>query len=79
MKTIHKPEYKALLSRLVALRHCAGMTQRELAQLLGVHHSWVAKVEIGERRLDILETIHLIRTLGEDPLELFSDLVNAIE
>ena len=36
---------------------------------LDVIHSWVGKVELGERRLDIVEYIHYCNALDIDPTE----------
>lgn len=74
-KTIHTDEYRQLLETLAALRRKAGLTQRGLAEKLGVHHSWVAKVEIGERRLDVLETIRIIKALDGDPVKVIRTLL----
>jgi transcriptional regulator with XRE-family HTH domain len=49
---------------LVDSRKKAGMTQRDLATKLGKPPSWVAKVERGERRLDLVEFIAVARALG---------------
>jgi transcriptional regulator with XRE-family HTH domain len=54
-KSTHTPEYAALRERLTALRAGAGLSQRDLATALRVPHSWVAKVESGERRIDLVE------------------------
>ena len=43
------------------------MTMREVGRRLGVHHSWIGKVEIGERRLDVAEYVRVCRVLGADP------------
>lgn len=42
---------------------------RELGDKLGVIHSWVGKIEQGERRLDLIEYIRLCKVLGIDPHE----------
>ncbi len=60
-----------MLDLLRSAREKAGLSQRALAELLDVHHSWVAKVEIGERRLDVVEFIGLARAIGVDPVRLF--------
>ena len=60
-----------MLAVLVASRREAGLTQAELAKRLGVVPSWVAKVEIGERRLDLVEFVALSRALKLDPAVLF--------
>ncbi|MCE5279005.1 MAG: helix-turn-helix domain-containing protein [Planctomycetaceae bacterium] len=54
-KSTHTAEYRALCQHIVAMRKAAGLTQRGLARRLSVPPSWVAKVEIGERRLDLVE------------------------
>lgn len=54
-KSTHTPEYAALREHLTRLREAAGLSQRELALSLKVPHSWVAKVESGERRIDLVE------------------------
>ena len=40
---------------------------RELAAHLGVQHSFVGKVEQGERRLDVVEYINYCRALQVNP------------
>jgi transcriptional regulator with XRE-family HTH domain len=79
VKTIYSQEYKRLLETLVALRQEAGLTQRDLAKRLGTHHSWVAKVELGERRLDVIETVRLIKVLGGDPVGVIQDIAKLVK
>jgi len=40
---------------------------RTIAYRLGVSHSWVAKTENGERRLEIVDFVNLCFALGLDP------------
>jgi len=47
------------------------LTQADLAKRLGVVPSWVAKVEIGERRLDVVEFTAIARALKMDPLMIY--------
>jgi transcriptional regulator with XRE-family HTH domain len=54
-KSTHTAEYSALRGRLSEIRSTAGLSQRQLAIVLNVPHSWVAKVESGERRIDLVE------------------------
>jgi transcriptional regulator with XRE-family HTH domain len=65
-KSIHTPEYAALRSQLQDARKTAGLSQRELASRLHVPHSWIAKVENGERRIDLIEFCWFIAGCGAD-------------
>ncbi len=44
-----------------------GLSQRALAERLGVIYSFVAKVETGDRRLDVSAFVHYCRGLELDP------------
>ena len=66
-----------MLALLRRAREDAGLTQRDLAARLRCHHSWVAKVEIGERRLDVIELIRVLRALETDPLRFVSRLLKS--
>lgn len=74
-KTIHTPEHVVLREQLIDARKTAGLTQEQLAQRLGRPQSFVAKYEGGERRLDVIEFISIVRALGRDPMELFQQLL----
>lgn len=47
----------ALIEELRRMRQEAGLTQAALAGKLGVAQSFVAKVEVAERRLDVVEFV----------------------
>lgn len=51
------------------MREKAGMTQRDLAVALGREHGMVARIELGERRVDMIEAFDLFEALGADPSE----------
>ena len=74
-KSVHTKEYKALRAELRAIREKAGLSQRDLAARLGVPHSWVAKVEAGERRIDVVELAWFFSACGEDAAAITSELV----
>ena len=61
---------------LVAAREKAGMTQRALAARLRRPHSFVGRMEAGERRIDVIEFIEIARAVGADPREIFERLVD---
>ena len=53
-KTIHSQMGRLVHQKIVEIRKEAGYTQRELAKKLGREHSFVARIEQGERRVDIV-------------------------
>lgn len=63
-KSIYTNEYAAVLELLREFREEAGITQVELAGLLGQSQSFVSKVERGDRRLDIVQLRTICRILG---------------
>jgi len=75
-KTIYSEESRVLTAWLRECRKRKGLTIRALAAELGVPHSWIGKVEIGERRLDVVEYVHLCRALGVDPLDGIKELLS---
>lgn len=56
---------------LVAARQEAGLSQRDLAVRLNVPHTIVSRVELGERRLDVLEMLLWAQALGVPAVTLF--------
>jgi transcriptional regulator with XRE-family HTH domain len=46
------------------LRQAKGLTQTDLAKRLGERQSYVSKYELGERRLDFVETLLVCGALG---------------
>ena len=77
-KSIHTPEYRDLRSELRRTRENAGLSQRELAARLEVPHSWVAKVETGERRLDLVEFCRFAAACEVDPVRIGQRLLRSI-
>lgn len=66
VKTIYNDEYLDLLLLLRRKRLSVGLSQKELANRLGVKRSFVGKTERGERRIDVLELRAICRALGID-------------
>ena len=67
----------ALTAWLKQERLKAKHTIRSLAAELGWASSIVGKIELGERRLDVVEFIHYCKALGADPhqgLQILLDL-----
>jgi transcriptional regulator with XRE-family HTH domain len=63
-RSVFSPAYAALRDGLVSARLTKGITQVELAELLGRPQSFVSKIERGERRLDLVELVEITEALG---------------
>jgi len=74
-KTVHSSEQAAFCALMVAARKQAGLTQHELARRLKRPQSFVAKYEGGERRIDVVEFVAIVRAIGADPVKLLRDLI----
>jgi transcriptional regulator with XRE-family HTH domain len=74
-KTLGDNRHEALIAFLVQKRREAGLTQVELAARLKVYQSLIARVESGERRVDVVELIELGEVLGFDPVEAIRNLM----
>ncbi|RIK83235.1 MAG: XRE family transcriptional regulator [Hyphomicrobiales bacterium] len=78
-RSLHTPDYAALIRLVVEARKESGLTQQDVAAKLGKPQSYVAKVEGGERRLDVVEFIALARAIGAKPSALFDRLVETLD
>jgi transcriptional regulator with XRE-family HTH domain len=68
-KTTQWPRHKALVAFLVEKRERAGLTQTDLARKLGQHQSFVARLESGQRRIDVVELLDIAEAIDFDPRE----------
>lgn len=75
MTSVYSDDYQQVISALKKARKDRGITQAALAEALGRPQSFIAKVENGERRLDVVEFVHLARLVGLKP----EDILNKID
>jgi len=66
-KTAHSALSRIFCEHIRALRSRARMTQRDLAIALGREHGMIARIELGERRVDFAEAYQIFVALGTDP------------
>ena len=64
--------YRALRVHLVKARKDARLTQSQLAARIGRRQPFISEIETGQRRLDVIEFIHLTRALELDPAEVIN-------
>lgn len=70
---LHSKEYKTLIRSLVLARKVRGMSQAALGQRIGRPPSFVAKVELCERRLDVIEFCIWANAISQQPLSLLEE------
>ncbi|TMO56370.1 helix-turn-helix domain-containing protein [Pseudoalteromonas phenolica] len=70
MKTISQPSYRRLVGWLIAERKFKKISQPELAEALGLpHNSYISKIELFERKMDVYEFVQICKALELDPHE----------
>lgn len=74
--TVTTREYRALIARLRWLRETAGLTQAQLAELIGEDQTTVSAIETGRRRVDIVELRTILHAIGGQAL-LYAAVVDA--
>lgn len=66
-KTIYSGLSRVFCEHIRELRENAGLTQRDLAKAIGREHAMIARIELGERRVDLIEAYQIFQVLGVDP------------
>ena len=75
MKTLRSRRHRALCNALVEARKTAGLSQQDLASRLKTSQTVIARIETGERRVDVVEFIDLARALRIDPHKVLGQLL----
>jgi transcriptional regulator with XRE-family HTH domain len=68
-KQLRTTRHRRVMAALVEVRAQADVTQRELARRLARAHSYVSRIEKGDRRLDVPEFIQWCEVLNADPVD----------
>jgi transcriptional regulator with XRE-family HTH domain len=77
--SIYTNEMQTLIQWLKSERKKQNLSMRALAESMGKPHSYIQKVEQGERRLDVVEYVWYCNTLQINPqtgLDLIQQTVN---
>ena len=69
-KSLYTEKHQRLCNLLIKARRKRGLTQEQVAKALGRPQSFVAKYEVGERRLDLLEFLEVADALRLNPARL---------
>jgi transcriptional regulator with XRE-family HTH domain len=77
-KSIHSDEYGVVVKKLIAIRKAAGLTQRDLAKRLRRTPSVVARMETGDRRVDLAEFFWVCKACGASPNDAANDVMKTM-
>lgn len=73
--TLRTRRHRALISVLTDLRQRKGLTQRQLAARLRTPQNYIAQIESGLRRVDVVEFTEYVTALGEDPMIIYQQVL----
>jgi transcriptional regulator with XRE-family HTH domain len=73
-RTLGTRRHETLRAFLVGRRKIAGLRQIDLAKRLGRTQSYVSNIEIGQKRIALIELIEWAEAIGFDPEEAISAL-----
>jgi transcriptional regulator with XRE-family HTH domain len=74
-KSIHDLRYRSLIEALANERKRLNISQAELADHIGLSQSDISKIELLERRLDVLEFASILEAFRVGENKTLSDMV----
>jgi transcriptional regulator with XRE-family HTH domain len=73
-RALDTKRHEALRAFLVERRKIAGLRQVDLAKRLGRTQSYVSNIEIGQKRIALIELIEWAEAVGFDPEEAIAEV-----
>ena len=78
VRNLRTPGHLALMQVLIETRKTKNITQQELADRINRPQSFVAKVETGERRLDVVELAEWVIAVEIDYRVIMESVLDAV-
>lgn len=75
-KSLYSQRHQMLAAAIAEQRKLSGMTQAQVARAMGStrHQPFIANIEAGERRIDLIELLRLADIIGLDVEKLIRSL-----
>ena len=77
-KSVHGGDNPHLVAVLTEARRESGLTQVQLAELVGKDQTFISIIERGQRRVDVLEFVALARAMKANPAKLFAEVLKRL-
>ena len=74
-KSLYTDRWELLLCILKRVRKERGLTQTELAMLLQRPQALIAKIESGERKLDVYQFVYYVEAMNGNPTAIIEELI----
>ena len=65
-KSVHSERQQTIATALANQRREKGLTQAKVAEALGRHQPFIANIESGERRVDLVELLDIAEVIDLD-------------
>ena len=65
-KGIYSDDHKKLITKLIEARVAANLRQADAAKLINKTQSYISKIEIGQKRIDLTEIKQLAKIYNKD-------------
>ena len=75
-KAVTSNKQKFLAKRLIEERKNVGLKQIDLTKKLDCFQSRIARLESGDRKIDVIEYLEIAEAIGFDPFELLKEVSN---
>ena len=69
--------YRRLIRLLIEARLAAGLRQKDLAERIGQHHTYVSRYETLERRIDMGQFVEAALAIGTDPVAMLAQALES--
>ncbi|MES0127256.1 helix-turn-helix transcriptional regulator [Mesorhizobium sp. M0029] len=76
-KSLHSKRHLMIAAALSEQRRIKGMSQAQVAKAFGRHQPFIANIESGQRRVDLVELLELAEIIDLDVLALVKQVMDS--
>jgi len=76
-KSLHSKRHLIIAAALAEQRRSKGLSQAQVAKALGRHQPFIANIESGQRRVDLVELLELAEIIDLDVLALVKQVMDS--